>query len=674
VTTASGCITDIGSEGLQLESALPLAFWWHQPGFDRSAESLADACVAAQNRYRFDLVKISPAGTYQAADFGAIEAWCGNRRGYGLVAHHPVRCAADWQRIALTPAPGPAMQRAVSAAAIVRAAVDPAVPVLQTVFSPVAQAAQLVGETRLAAALREDRETLRRALQRLTAGTLELIARLRAAGADGVFYAIQQMRGSFFGADEYRELYMQHDRPCLEALTQMPLNLVHLHGRGIHLPYTALPANCWLHWELAPDNPGIAEVLCHSEAPLALGLTPPALLEHWRAGSIGSHIASLQSALGARRGMLTPGCTLPLDLPAAAVGAWRHASLRADGGAPRLSAPRRGPATPPDRIPEAALLERIQDTWTQIIGEAGPPAPRDLLAVFLQAEQILGDRLPLSLLAGPLVRERFISGIAAAAKQPLSADAIVGRPLLWIAPPPVLEPLRLSGLVRALEEFARVRVLEYETGHWMLRRDEAVAAFTSALAGQVQNSGGGNAPLLLGLDQGCAVAMHLAAALTQAGQAPRRLVLMRAGLPPPAVAAPRGGLRAIRWTAWRWLAHRSWRVDHPEVPSKFAALAGRFYGPPAQAKLLDSARRERMLEWLSGLDPPADGLTPVRTGLGWTGGAAQRDSADCVVPGDAAFLPPHIGSTSTALQAILLADPPKLDAGAPHEHISRNSI
>ena len=59
----------------------PVALWRHFPVDDQSAEALAQAHLAFQSVYNFDLVKVTPASSFSVVDWGVTDEWEGNTEG-----------------------------------------------------------------------------------------------------------------------------------------------------------------------------------------------------------------------------------------------------------------------------------------------------------------------------------------------------------------------------------------------------------------------------------------------------------------------------------------------------------------------------------------------------------------------------------------------------------------
>ena len=83
----------------------------------------------------------------------------------------------------------------------IRAALGDEVPVIQTVFSPLAQAKNLAGEDRLLLHLRRYPDARRQGLETITETTVRFVETVRERGADGIFYAVQHARYGYMSEE-----------------------------------------------------------------------------------------------------------------------------------------------------------------------------------------------------------------------------------------------------------------------------------------------------------------------------------------------------------------------------------------------------------------------------------------------------------------------------------------
>lgn len=236
---------------------VPVALWRHFPSDDQRAADLARSVVDFQKAYDWDFVKITPASSYAIGDYGVQDVWEGNIEGTRRYTRHPVQRTLDWTSLRpLDPNKG-ALARTLEATRMVTADLGSEVPVLQTIFSPLAQAKNLAGGEALIRHLRTEPERLRSGLNTLTENMLRFIDALRKTPVSGIFYAIQHASYAKMSEEEYASFGLPFDRKILEALPEhWWFNMIHLHGESPMFRLTAdLPAQAvnWHDRETEPD-------------------------------------------------------------------------------------------------------------------------------------------------------------------------------------------------------------------------------------------------------------------------------------------------------------------------------------------------------------------------------------------------------------------------------------
>lgn len=171
-------------------SPAPVAYWRHHPEADQRAETLVAATCKFQQDFPSDIVKITPASSFQLRDLGQEDFWTGDHLGRRIFGAPKITQPEDWLRLAEMPPNERHVSEHLHAARAIRARVDPGVPVLQSIFDPLFQARTLsrgVWQKHL----REYPEAVAIGLTALRARTLRLIHDFRDAGVDGIFLAIQ---------------------------------------------------------------------------------------------------------------------------------------------------------------------------------------------------------------------------------------------------------------------------------------------------------------------------------------------------------------------------------------------------------------------------------------------------------------------------------------------------
>jgi uroporphyrinogen decarboxylase len=213
----------------------PVALWRHFPVDDQSPETLAAATLAFQQQFDFDLVKITPASSFCLKDWGAQDVWDGNTEGTRRYIKRVIESPLDWERLAvLNPDTAPHLAGQLSCIRLIRNELSPEIPILQTIFSPLAQAKNLVGGKVLIEHLRRYPDALMKGLMKITETTRRFVEAALEIGIDGIFFAIQHAQAGELSLLEYKTFGLPNDMIVLEPVGSLAFNLLHLHGKDVY--------------------------------------------------------------------------------------------------------------------------------------------------------------------------------------------------------------------------------------------------------------------------------------------------------------------------------------------------------------------------------------------------------------------------------------------------------
>lgn len=292
----------------------PFSAWGHLYDREWDAASLADATVETARLHQLDFVKLQVRATCFAEAFG------GRWRASGSAERDPVleapggTTAEDWRRIAAGEErlPGPLAEQ-VEVVRRVAAALGPDVPVLQTVFSPGMVAWFLTGrDTALLARFVRDEPALAAAVLERIAGVLaDFAADSIAAGAAGLFYAINPLADTtVVGASEYEATYLAADRAALAGAEAGWFTMLHLCAGHVNGGLVAkLPVHC-VNWSThEAGSPSLTAMRDRYRRAVAGGLQRYAPIECADSEELRAAAAAALAATGRTGHLLTPGCS-----------------------------------------------------------------------------------------------------------------------------------------------------------------------------------------------------------------------------------------------------------------------------------------------------------------------------------------------------------------------------
>ena len=237
-----------------------VALWRHFPTDDADPQQLALSAVAFQTQYDWDFIKLTPASNYSVDGLGTRAAYHGNPEGVSDYTQRAVTSPQDWLRLdPLDPHSG-ALGQQLSAIRATRELAGPDIPIIETIFSPLAQAKNLIGGGLDLVQLRQHRNEFLEGLEIITETTAGRFVRAAlAAGADGIFYAMQRASAEYLSEVEYNQVGRPLDLRILEAAQDASFNLIHLHGPHTYFDLVNdYPAQA-LNWHDRETGPSLAE-------------------------------------------------------------------------------------------------------------------------------------------------------------------------------------------------------------------------------------------------------------------------------------------------------------------------------------------------------------------------------------------------------------------------------
>lgn len=292
----------------------PISFWGHAYHRESTAADLAAATLEFRDRYDWDFVKLNPRASYHGEVWGLAMRTSGVPNQKPVRVSFPVRSPADWRAVDERPLDAPPLAEQLEAIRLVRRGLPDDVLLVQTVFSPLAIAADLAdGPRAVLDHLRQDESTVLAAVWRIAATFSRYARAALEAGADGLYFAtVDWATRDLLTPDEYARYARPTDLELLGAAAGATMNLVHVcRPRNLLRELADYPAHGF-SWDAAdPSNPGLrrglewfggAAVGGIGYGPTLTDSSPETALAELRAGF---------EATGGRRWIVAPGCSIP---------------------------------------------------------------------------------------------------------------------------------------------------------------------------------------------------------------------------------------------------------------------------------------------------------------------------------------------------------------------------
>ncbi|MCY4147710.1 MAG: hypothetical protein OXE95_12050 [Chloroflexi bacterium] len=260
---------------------VPAALWRHFPGDDQRFADLARSIIDFQHDYNWDFVRAMPSRSFLVNDYGLSDAWRGDARGIREIDKRIVRRSLDWTELRpLSPERGALAQQLECLRMVDKALQADDTPLLPTIYSPLAQAAQLAGREKMLRDLRLRPDRLRSGLTQLTESTMRFIAGLaKLDSVAGIFLVAEFASYDIMSEAEYAAVALPQIRNILAALpSHWWLNIAQVNGAAPMLGLIdALPVQA-LNWDARAAGSGLEAVRSACSSATCGGLSDDDLL------------------------------------------------------------------------------------------------------------------------------------------------------------------------------------------------------------------------------------------------------------------------------------------------------------------------------------------------------------------------------------------------------------
>jgi len=297
------------------------SFWRHFFHMEHHAEGTAEAMVSFQKKFDWDFIKINPRADYHVEDWGLKQEWSHHEFTKHKKISFPVADVGDWDKIEPLEPTAPVLAEHLKVVSLVRKGSGKEVPILMTLFTPLAIAGRMVPDQQtLVDHLRQHSHKVERVLRIITDTFVKFAAELRNAGADGLFFATTQWASSqMLTWEEYQRFGVPYDLEVIKAAENDAINLLHVCSSHNFLEQLAeIDYNCQLYnWDSdAPTNLPLdrAYDLLNGKA-LVGGVDQRGWLLKSSAEEVRHQTERIKEKHDPARLIIGPGCSVPPEVP-----------------------------------------------------------------------------------------------------------------------------------------------------------------------------------------------------------------------------------------------------------------------------------------------------------------------------------------------------------------------
>jgi uroporphyrinogen decarboxylase len=288
-----------------------VALWRHFPVDDQSPETLAKATLHFQQTHDFDLVKVTPASSFCLKDWGVEDEWRGHSEGTREYTKRVIHGPRDWERLPVLDPTSKHLSAQLDCLRMIRAELDSETPLLQTVFSPLAQAKNLAGSETLLTHLRLYPEAMLKGLDAIAETTRRFVEACLDTGIDGIFYAIQHAQASFLTLEEYKTFGLPNDLKVLEPSREYWCNLLHLHGHDVYFSIVDSFNFQIVNWHDRETSPSLSEAQGRFKGVVCGGMRQDTLV-YGNQAEVRKEAADALQQTDGKRFLLGTGCVVPV--------------------------------------------------------------------------------------------------------------------------------------------------------------------------------------------------------------------------------------------------------------------------------------------------------------------------------------------------------------------------
>lgn len=289
----------------------PVALWRHFPVDDQDPRALADASLHFQQTYDFDLVKVTPASSFCVRDWGVEDQWLGHTEGTREYTKRVIHDPQDWETLPALDPTAPNLAGQLDCLRYLRAKLEPDTPLLQTVFSPLAQAKNLAGSELLGEHLRQHPEAVMKGLTTIAETTRRFVEACHDVGVDGIFYAIQHAQADILSFEDYQIFGLPHDQNALAPLDKFWCNLLHLHGHEVYFSLVNSLSFQIVNWHDRESFPSLSQAQELFGGTVCGGIRQDTLVYQDKS-EVEKEAADALQQTGGRRFILGTGCVVPV--------------------------------------------------------------------------------------------------------------------------------------------------------------------------------------------------------------------------------------------------------------------------------------------------------------------------------------------------------------------------
>jgi uroporphyrinogen decarboxylase len=261
-------------------------------------------------------------------DYGLQDEWQGNLEGTRTSIKFAVSRSLDWTNLRpLDPTRGSLGRQMETLRLVTDALRNDDAPIIQTVYSPLTQAAMIGGRDLLVRHIRTNPDRIQTGLNAITETTLRFLDALKRFPIAGIFYSQQEANYDTLTEEEYRLFGLPYDRKILESFQdKWWFNVLHLHTDApMFRLCSQLPVQA-INWRDQNAEPDLAQGKLQFNNAVCGGLSHTEHMHFGTPNSIREQVRNVRAQANNRRLILSSGSALMATTPLSNIRAVREAA------------------------------------------------------------------------------------------------------------------------------------------------------------------------------------------------------------------------------------------------------------------------------------------------------------------------------------------------------------
>lgn len=294
---------------------LPVAFWRHFPIDDQYPNRLASATINFQETFKMDIIKVSPSSSFCLKDWGVNDEWIENVEGTRDYKSSPIENYSDLKDLPILNPKNGFLGNQLAALSTLSDHFYSQTPLIQTIFSPLAQLKNLLGKNKLINAIRTDPKSIKIGLDIIVQSTIKFLKACSEIKIDGVFFAVQHASSELLSKEEFMIFGKSFDEQLFPYLENFWLNILHIHGNHIYFDTLIDYPMQIINWHDRDTSPNLQTAAYLTNKVLCGGLSRIDAMVRGNDKSIKNQIDDAVSQTKMKNFILGTGCVLPIVTP-----------------------------------------------------------------------------------------------------------------------------------------------------------------------------------------------------------------------------------------------------------------------------------------------------------------------------------------------------------------------